>query len=50
MIALVADTIRTLVIPQILEDSRRVMSTWGYSGSLDPFQHLSEVRTPPAYF
>ena len=35
---------RSLVIPQILEDSRRVISTWGYSGSLDPFQHLPEVR------
>ncbi|KAI0760176.1 cytochrome P450 [Fomes fomentarius] len=31
------------LIPQILEDSRRVISTWGYSGSLDPFQHLSEL-------
>ncbi|KAI0716488.1 cytochrome P450 [Earliella scabrosa] len=31
------------LIPQILEDSRRVISTWGYSGSLDPFQHLPEL-------
>ncbi|KAI0739020.1 cytochrome P450 [Daedaleopsis nitida] len=31
------------LIPQILEDSRRVISTWGYSGAIDPFQHLSEL-------
>ncbi|TFK89028.1 cytochrome P450 [Polyporus arcularius HHB13444] len=31
------------LIPLILEDSRRVINTWGYSGSLDPFQQLPEL-------
>ena len=32
------------VIPQILEDSRRVIHSWGYSGKLDPFERIYEVR------
>ncbi|KAI0720701.1 cytochrome P450 [Cerioporus squamosus] len=31
------------LIPLILEDSRRVINTWGYSGSLDPFEQLPEL-------
>ncbi|PIL23490.1 cytochrome P450 [Ganoderma sinense ZZ0214-1] len=28
------------LIPHLLEDSRRTMSAWGYSGTLDPFESL----------
>ena len=35
-----------LVIPHILEDSRRTIDAWGYSGKVDPFERISEVRTP----
>jgi hypothetical protein len=33
------------VIPALLEDSRRVMETWGKSGTFDPFEKIYEVRT-----
>ncbi|KAL7277339.1 hypothetical protein ACG7TL_009197 [Trametes sanguinea] len=31
------------LLPQILEDSRRTMDTWGFSGTLDPFERISEL-------
>ncbi|KAH9941611.1 cytochrome P450 [Epithele typhae] len=31
------------LIPQILEDSRQTISAWGCSGSIDPFERISEV-------
>ncbi|KAI1786711.1 cytochrome P450 [Ganoderma leucocontextum] len=31
------------LIPHILEDSRRTMSAWGYSGTLEPFESVSEL-------
>ncbi|KAI0366812.1 cytochrome P450 [Pilatotrama ljubarskyi] len=31
------------LLPQILEDSRRTMDSWGYSGTIDPFERLSEL-------
>ncbi|KAI0642644.1 cytochrome P450 [Trametes meyenii] len=31
------------LLPQILEDSRRAMDSWGFSGTFDPFERLSEL-------
>ncbi|KAI0763121.1 cytochrome P450 [Trametes elegans] len=31
------------LLPQILEDSRQTMDAWGFSGTLDPFERLSEL-------
>lgn len=47
-----ADTPRTdaeltharTVLPQILEDSRRTLDSWEFSGTFDPFERLPEVR------
>ena len=33
-----------LVIPCILEDSRRLMESWGSAGKFDPFEKVYEVR------
>jgi hypothetical protein len=32
-----------LVIPLLLDDTRRVMETWGASGNFDPFVNVYEV-------
>lgn len=32
-----------LVIPLLLDDTRRVMETWGASGKFDPFVNVYEV-------
>lgn len=32
-----------LVIPLLLDDTRRVMETWGTSGKFDPFVNVYEV-------
>ncbi|KAI8969413.1 cytochrome P450 [Trametes punicea] len=31
------------LLPQVLEDARRAMDTWGPSGTLDPFERVSEL-------
>ncbi|KAI0356111.1 cytochrome P450 [Trametes cingulata] len=31
------------LLPQILEDSRRTMDSWGLSGTIDPFERLAEL-------
>jgi hypothetical protein len=35
-----------IVIPAILEDSRKTMETWGVSGTFDPFDKIYEVGVP----
>jgi sterol 14-demethylase len=37
------DLLMHLVIPIILEDSRRTMETWGTSGTFNPFEKIYEV-------
>ena len=32
-----------LVLPYLLDDTRRVMSSWGDSGKFDPFEKVYEV-------
>ncbi|KAI0631078.1 cytochrome P450 [Trametes polyzona] len=31
------------LLPQILEDSRRMLDSWGFSGTVDPFERLPEL-------
>ncbi|OJT07489.1 Lanosterol 14-alpha demethylase [Trametes pubescens] len=33
----------TRLLPQILEDSRRTLDSWGFSGTFDPFERLPEL-------
>ena len=33
-----------LVIPLLLDDTRRVMESWGTSGNFDPFVNIYEVN------
>lgn len=44
--------ILVLVIPRLLEDSRKQMESWGSAGTFDPFDKVYEVgecciSTPP---
>ena len=39
-----------LVIPLLLDDTRRVMETWGASGKFDPFVNVYEVNIASRFY